>query len=379
MNPHPMTSSRSGRATLSDRIYVREGNESDNQALLELTRATPMAGAISIRIDREPDFFALLRLRGETKIFVAVRGSQLIGCISAALRTAYVMGAPETVAYVGDMKINPQFSGGPTALRLIQSLEAYLRSMGIDLCFSVVAEGNCRALPLFEGRLGTPRWAPLGRFLVDEMLSSPFKGRAGKYSIGIAEVAEIASITALLNHFHRGRQFASRISENDVASMLFRRTEHASTKVFVARTGEKTVGVMSLYDAAQVKQNVLLNTPATIRAALALLRIGSTPFSNLKIPRIGNSVQLLYVRTLACEEQHSEALACLLRAARAEAFQQRFALLALGLHERDPLRKLLRMVPRFTFSSLAFATSLTAPKRLEALSSGIPFEDFALV
>ena len=145
-----------------ERVEIREANEADNEALLALTRATPMEGTISLRIDRDPDFFALLRLRGEGKVLVASRGCDVAGCISAALRTVYVGGVPETIAYVGDMKVHPKFSGSRVALRLIQALERGLRLAGIDACFSVVAEGNQRAMPLFEGRLGIPRWTPLG-------------------------------------------------------------------------------------------------------------------------------------------------------------------------------------------------------------------------
>ena len=172
-----------------------------------------MAGTISLRIDRDPDFFALLRMRGESIVFVAVRGREVIGCISAALRTAYISGVPETVAYVGDMKVHPRFSGTRIALRLIQALEAYLRSAGIDLCFSVVADGNQRAMPLFEGRLGMPRWVPLGRFLVDGLVPSPFKGRSERYSIEMAESADLPAIAKLLDRFHSSRQFAPRLAE----------------------------------------------------------------------------------------------------------------------------------------------------------------------
>jgi L-ascorbate metabolism protein UlaG (beta-lactamase superfamily) len=56
-----------------------------------------------------------------------------------------------------------------------------------------------------------------------------------------------------------------------------------------------------------------------------------------------------------------------------------FSFLMLGLHERDPLRSLVRGIPRFTFSSLAFATSLGDPSGLENRVAGIPFEDYALV
>src|SRR5579863_2881590 len=155
-------------------IEIRQASEADNDELIALTRMTPMDGAISLRIDREPDFFALLRLRGKSKVYVAVQGSQVIGCISAALRTAYISGVPEPIAYIGDMKVHPSFSGSLVAVRLIKALEADLRFNGIDLCFCVAADGNHRVMPLFEGRLGMPRWVRLGRFLVNGLIPSPF-------------------------------------------------------------------------------------------------------------------------------------------------------------------------------------------------------------
>src|ERR1700730_7829371 len=78
-----------------------------------------MTGTIALRIDRDPDFFALLRMRGKSIVYVAVRGREVIGCISSALRTAYVSGVPETTAYVGDMKVHPRFSGSRITLPLI--------------------------------------------------------------------------------------------------------------------------------------------------------------------------------------------------------------------------------------------------------------------
>ena len=303
----------------------------------------------------------------------------MIGCISAALRATYVLGTPEIIAYVGDMKVAPEFSGGRTALRLIRSLEAYLRSMDVDLCFSVAAEGNHRAFPLFEGRLGTPRWVPLGSFSVDEMLTAPWNVSKGKYSIGAAEISDAAAIFGLVDRFHRSRQFAPVMSERDISSMIAHQQESSSCKLLVARTRDKMVGVTGVYDAGAAKQTVLLNAPLAICAALAFFRKAILPFKKLKIPSIGDTVQLLYVSPMACDEEHWEAFPPLLRAARAEAFRQHFALLALGLHERDPLLRLLRGIPRFTFSSQGFLTSLNSPKRLEALRPGIPFEDFALV
>ena len=115
-----------------------------------------------------------------------MRGREVIGCISAALRTVYISGAPETAAYVGDMKVHPRFSGSRIALRLIQALEAYLRSAGVDVCFSVVADGNLRAMPLLKGGWAYRAGFRSAAFWWMDYCPSPGRGRSEHYSIEVA-------------------------------------------------------------------------------------------------------------------------------------------------------------------------------------------------
>ena len=334
----------SGQAAQSNSAYralccpieIRAANEADNEGLLALTRVTPMTGTISIRIDRDPDFFALLRLRGEGKVFVAVREREVVGCISAALRTAYVSGIPESVAYIGDMKVHPRFSGTRIALRLIRALEGYLRAIGNDLCFSVVAEGNHRAMPLFEGRLGIPRWADLERFIVDELMPSPITARAEGYRTEGAVSADLPAITRLLDGLYRSRQFAPRLSEEELEHSFSGSREEPFSRLFVARTSERVVATLSLQDTREVKQNVLLDAPIALRGALGLLRIASAALPGFCVPRIGDSLRLLCARHIACEDGHLSALKCLIAMARAEAFRRRFTFLMMGLTNGIP-------------------------------------------
>jgi acetyltransferase (GNAT) family protein len=364
---------------LGDRIEIRPAGEADNPGLLALTRITPMAGTISLRIDRDPDFFALLRLRGRSKVFVAARGPEVIGCLSAALRTAYLAGAPETIAYVGDMKVHPSFSGSLVAVRLVQALAADLRRAGVDLGFAVAADGNHRVLPLLAGRVGTPRWVPLGRFLVNGLVPSPFQGSSKGYTIDTAQAADLPAIAALLDRFHRARQFAPQLQEDEIAEILSAALEQPFPRTFVARRGQCVVATLTLCDTGAVKRNVLLSAPGSLRLALALLGVATRPFPGFPLPRMGQALRLLSVRYAACEDQDRAALEALLALARTQAFRHRFTFLMLGLHERDPLRSLVRGIPRFTFSSQAFATSLGDVAGLEKRIAGIPFEDYALV
>jgi len=234
-------------------------------------------------------------------------------------------------------------------------------------------------MPLFAGRVGTPRWVPLGRFLVNGLVPSPFKGHAKSCTMGCAQAADLPALTALLDRFHRSRQFAPQLQEDEIAQTLSTSLEQPFPRTFVARRGQGVVATLTLCDTGAVKRNVLLNAPGPLKVALALLGVVTRPFPGFPVPRMGQALRLLSVRYAACEEGHRAALAGLLALARTEAFRHRFTLLMLGLHERDPLRSLLRGIPRSTFSSWAFATSLRDPEGLEKRVAGIPFEDYALV
>jgi hypothetical protein len=308
-----------------------------------------------------------------------VRGREVIGCVSVALRTAYISEVPETIAYLGDMKVHPSFSGSLVAARLIKALETDMRLAGIDVGYCVAADGNHRVMPLFAGRLGMPRWVPLGRFLVNGLVPSPFKSYSKRYLIDAAQVADMPAITTLLDRFHRSRQFAPQLREDEIAQILSASPEEPFPRTFVARREQRVVATLTLCDTGPMKRNVLLNAPALLKAALALLRVAAAPFPGVHVPRMGQALRLLSARYAACEDGHHAALEALLALARAEAFRHRFTFLMLGLHERDPLRSLVRRIPRFTFSSLALATSLGDPGGLEKRVEGIPFEDYALV
>jgi hypothetical protein len=187
------------------------------------------------------------------------------------------------------------------------------------------------------------------------------------------------AITSLLDRFHRSRQFAPQLRDDEIAQTLSNSPKVPFLGTFVARTGQRVVATLTLCDTAPVKRNVLLNAPASLKAALALLRVAAAPFPGFHVPRMGQAVRLLSARYATCEDGHRAGLEALVARGRAEAFRHRFTFLMLGLHERDPLKTLVQMIPRLTFTSLAFATSLGNPQGLEKRVEGIPFEDYALV
>lgn len=369
----PPSASRPGLVTL------REATPEDNAGLLALTRATPMDGVIPLRIDRAPDFFRLLNLRGDGKVIVATHSGRPVGCISVASRPVFVSGKVERVGYVGDLKVHPSFTGSRVVLRLIRTLQDDLLNRDFDLLFTVTAAGNRKATSLLQGRLGTPRWWPMGEFRVYELLPSPVPWGSRRYEVGPAEPNDLHRLVTLINDFNRSFQFAPPVTEEQIRHDFLRSGEDPFARILVARSDGQIVASVSLFDTGGVKSNVLIDLPPLLKICFTVLRAVSGVVPLLHVPRIGEPIRLLYLRHPAHAQGHRKALRALFRRAQREAFRGRYAFLVFGVHERDPLRVIVRSMPKFTFVSQAFVMSLHDRPGMKDLAAGVPMEDFALV
>ncbi len=366
---------------LADRaILIRAATDADNDQLLALTRVTPMAGRIALRIDRDPDFFALLRRRGDAIVLVASCKDQVIGCISAAIHDGYVDGMPEKVAHIGDLKVDPLFSGQRLSSHLTAALESHLKQIGIDVCVALIADGNNRVTSVRTGRHGTPAGVPLGHFIVDQLLARPMWQRDTRYAIEQATTADLPAIAAMLDETYRRRQFAPRITVEHLSSSTAMSSPETPFAVrMVAREGARVVATLALEDTFPLRQNVLIGAPATLRWGFAAARPFALLVPQLTIPRLGRPIRTLYVRHMACAPDAVDALRLLVDDARARAFRGGFTFLSVGLHQRDPLRSAVTGRARVTFRSLLFAARILTQAKPSDRNSQIPYEDFALV
>jgi len=380
MTSHTMLDPRTPHNTdAMDPIETREATDADNEALLALTRSTPMGGRIALRIDREPDFFALLRARGKAVVYVATHSQAVIGCLSAAIHSSYVRGTLEKIAHVGDMKVHPDYRGRGVTLRLIAELQTHLQTEGVDVCFSLVADGNKPVMTIAEGKHGTPAQVQLGRFFVEELIPSPFRRKSRSYVIEPACEQDLPEIAKILDGLSRTRNFAPPICPDDLRKLIEQAGRGSFRSMLVARESGKVVATLTVEDTRTLRQNVLIGLPASLRIAVAVLRVLTLPIPGLSVPHVGSQLSMLYVRFMGCVEGCEEALRPLIAEARVLAYRHRFTFLSLGLHERDPLRFVVEGIPRFTFTSRSMATSAITPDRVKSLVDQIPYEDYALV
>lgn len=353
---------------MKSNILIREAIDSDNEEILNLTSITPMKAEISIRIDRSPDFFRLLDIRGDSFVLVAEMMNKIIGTFSASTVDVYINGKPEKVCYLGDFKIDPHYHRSTTAARLAKAMLHKLVSKNADLLFFTAAYGNDSVIPFSKGRANLPTFTEVGIFKVFEIIPTLFKSRNTKYII--EEKPFIVSSLNFFDNFIKKYQLGPVYSESSFEN----------STLITATLKDKTVSAIAITDIGKAKQNVIIKLPFYLDILIKVFRIINSLLPLVSLPELNEPVRMIYIKSFAYEPGYQDALHLLLKRARKIAFDKKYSFLVIGIHEKDPDIRLFSAYPKFTFKSLGFVTSLKNRQNiLNYILSGIPFEDYSLV
>ena len=327
---------------------VREATVCDNDALVALAAACPMRGAVSLCVDRTPDFFALNRLEGDRwRVGVAVNGGgEVVGCVAVASRTAYINGVPTLVAYVSDLKVHPAYRNGSVADALSAYAGGASRELGgDDVPISLTILAGNRAM---ERRIDGPRGMPVLRRVATiraHAVSLLWRRGLPDASITVASGTErdIEEMAALWKRVARGRQLASWYDAESLAGWI-----HAAPALDIGayllarRRDGRLAGFLGMWDQASFKQ--LSVTAYSTR--LATFRAGFNTVAPLigaaALPAVGAPLRHLTAVHTCVAGDEPQVLRALLLHAYAAARGRGYAFFTIGLDVRDPLTAALR-------------------------------------
>lgn len=327
-------------------LLVRDARPADNGALVALAAACPMAGDVTMCVDRAPDFFALARLEGERwRVGVATADDGVIGCVGASERWAYLDGAPTRTAYASDLKVHPAHRGGAAADALEEFARDACRGFGGDrvpLLVAVLA-GN-RAM---ERRTPGPRGLPaLTPFATVDVHAVPFLWPRSTAVAGLrvssARDEDLDEMGALWGRLAPSRQLAPVLDAERLAAWVSRAPGLAVHDYLLARRADgRIAGFLALWDQRAFKQlRVLGYSPrlaAARRAVNAAARIVGTP----RLPAPGSALASVAALHLCAPADEPAVLRALLLHAYAERRRSGAVFFTLALDRQDPLTRAL--------------------------------------
>jgi hypothetical protein len=344
-------------------INIRRGTHADSDALIKLTGLCPMKGIISLRIDREPDFFLLLQERGDYWVLVAEEKNRIIGSLSVACQNTFIKGKAAPVYYLGDLKVHPDFSKSLAAYRLLREMHTQLSAIHADMVLCTAAFGNDAVMSFFKGRASLPAFTEVTTFSVFQILPGKIKGMSGQVC-----------------NFDEARLMA--FYEDVYAKYAYRPAIHLSRcNHFVYAEEGIMRAAVSTFDAAPLKQNIVLNYPASIAFMLNILRKLGPLLGLSQIPRKNESLRILYVKHFGFAEGFEKSFLTLINQVRNYGFEKGYHLISIAIDEKDKaLTGLIKRKSQVVFRSVALLASLNNNKCVvDEICKGLCFEDYSLV
>lgn len=349
-------------------IKYRIANIEDNQQLIDLTSASGMMGDISLRIDRHPNFFKLLDLRGESTVFVAVDNNVIIGCICVSLQEVYINKQIFPLHYIGDFKVLESYRNMGVGLNLCNQLADYVISTGVDLAFLNFSKGNKKPISFFKGRPNVPDFEDIGVFNIIQFIGKREKTIKSKFKIEETQATE--ELVQFLNEHYSNYELGTVITKEKMEG----------TTSFVIRNDIQIIAAMCLIDTMDVKQNVVMHLSRKMRYLLQFINFFKSFYGISKMPVLNEPVKMVYVKYLAVNGNEKEMVKGLINHARNLVFQKDYSFVSIGLHEKDPLNYCFKGLLKLTFNSVGMLLSVQNDKqKMKNVKQGIPFEDYSLV
>jgi hypothetical protein len=364
------------------RVRLDTASEADDLALRRLLAANPMQGRIALAFEREPSYFAALRVQGPLAQVLVGRDAETGEAVAVASRSVkplYVNGRPRDVGYLADLRVGPAYRGRTVlarGYRLLQQLHADGRT---DLYYTVIAADNAPALStIAAGRAGLPAYRDLGLFNSPAVSLGRAKPvlRAG-VELADGELGLLDAIVACLNEHGAAKQFAPVYARRDFEPDG-RLADIAPGDFVVALRGGRVVGTVAYWDQTAFKQTRVVAYRGGLRLLRPLVNASAPLLGWPRLPRPGAHLRSFYAACVAVEGNDPAIFAALLRHLYNRAVGGPHAFFVLGLHERDPLAAALDDYRCSAYRGRLFAVHFADGERAyRALDGRIPHVEVA--
>jgi hypothetical protein len=241
----------------------------------------------------------------------------------------------------------------------------------------MTAEGNERILPLLHGRLGFPKFEDMGQFHVRAMLPAVRDVKSKKYRFATEQ--DLNEIAGAISEYNKCFEFAPYIE--DISDLGYE-SDLDSDPVhgYSVKHDDHLVAYLMVQDLCKARQNVVISIPFGISLFLTFLNAIGSIVPMYHLPKVGSELKMLYLKDIYYARGYDAALKFLIEKARKYAHENKYSLVTLGLHEKDPFLPTLKKIPGFTFYSRGFVASLNNNHTLiNEILKGIPYEDFSLI
>lgn len=312
----------------------------DEAELRALLRAMPTPGAVSLRFDREPDYFAGENVGGAKDTTIVARRDGRVVCMGrCSRRSVYVNGRWREAGYLGELRLAPGTPRGLAVLRAGYAFFAQTEAAAgtAEFYYTSVAAENMRARAVLEGgRAGLPKYEALA-----DLTTVVWPVRRGQADVESESRPKGKELIDFLDA--RARRHALATPWTEGAGEALHRHGLAAEDFCAVRRAGRIVAAGGVWDQSAWRQTVI----AGYAGAAGWLRPVISGFSKLTgrpgLPPVGGRLRQACVHPLAADESVGpEVLEELIEMLERRAKARDVDWLVASVAADDPARALLR-------------------------------------
>jgi hypothetical protein len=332
------------------RFQFELAQSADDAELRRIVAATPIPGRIAVSFRREPSWFDAAVVDGQFRQVVVCRDGrtgQLIGFGCRSVRDVYINGQPASVGYLSSLRALPDHRNLGLLSRGFAAFRELHGDGRVPYYLTTIAAGNRTAIDILtSGRAGLPKYHAAGTYYTVALALPRRRTRrsGGGHSVRPARLDDLEAVLAFLADAGPRRQFFPRLGANDFLSAEGTMRGLALENILLAERGGRVVGTLAGWDQSGFRQSVVHAYRDWMHWARPLYNAWGFLRGRPGLPPPGGAFRYLTAALPVVADDDANLFAALLDVLRDRIAGGPWSYLLVGLHETDPL---LRLVQRF--------------------------------
>ena len=356
----------------------------DDAALRARMAEDWLHGDITVSFRREPSFFHGSGVQGkQAQVIKCVDDAtnKLIGLGSRLVNEAYINGSRQRTGYLADLRAHADFRGGTGLVRGYRYLRKLHTGDPVPLYYSMILEENRPALKvLTAARCGLPVYRDAGRFLTPAIYLDFPRWPLSVDGIDFRRAREqdLSQVFDFIARHAPGKQFAPVMTAADMHTPRLRDLDAGD--FYLALRGGQIVGTIAAWDQTAFRQTCVQRYSAGLRMMRPFYNALSQFTAFKPLPAPGSVVPYFYLAFITIEGNDPVLFRGLMRYVYNDRRKGCWNYFIAGLHESDPLHKVLFEYRRINVAGRLFVVHYPEDQPVyELLDGRTPYVEIAMI